>query len=310
MKQCSSTVKKMSLELGGNAPFIVFDDADLDAAADGAITSKYRNAGQTCVCANRLLVEDGIYDAFSAKLLERVRKFKVGSGLEEGVTIGPLIDEPAIAKVRKHVDDAVQKGAKLALGGRPHGAGKLFFEPTVLTEATRTCFSHEKRRSARWRPLSLPRRSRSRRARQRHANTGWLPISTGATWRASGASQKRSNTASSASTPDHLDGGGALRRHEIIGHRPRRVSVRHRRVSRSADPAFRDHIGTVAHGGEHHGNRGGFGRHPHLGTAGNLECFTRCGSPLAPHRQFASHRRGSVDPMGEALEPALDHGGS
>ena len=136
MKQCSSTVKKLSLELGGNAPFIVFDDADLDAAAEGAITSKYRNAGQTCVCANRLLVDDAVYDAFCAKLVERVRKFKVGNGLEEGVTIGPLIDEPAVAKVRNHIDDAVQKGAKLALGGQPHRAGKLFFEPTVLTEAT------------------------------------------------------------------------------------------------------------------------------------------------------------------------------
>jgi succinate-semialdehyde dehydrogenase/glutarate-semialdehyde dehydrogenase len=136
MKQCSSTMKKLSLELGGNAPFIVFDDADLDAAADGAIASKYRNAGQTCVCANRLLVEDAIYDAFSAKLVERVRKFKVGDGMDEGVNIGPLIDEPAIAKVRTHIDDAVKKGAKLALGGGPHRAGKLFFEPTVLTEAT------------------------------------------------------------------------------------------------------------------------------------------------------------------------------
>jgi succinate-semialdehyde dehydrogenase / glutarate-semialdehyde dehydrogenase len=135
MKQCSSTVKKLSLELGGNAPFIVFDDADLDAAADGAIASKYRNAGQTCVCANRILVEDSVYDAFSAKLVERVRKFKVGNGMEEGVIIGPLIDEPAVAKVRTHIDDAVKKGAKLALGGSAHRAGKLFFEPTVLTEA-------------------------------------------------------------------------------------------------------------------------------------------------------------------------------
>ncbi len=136
MRQCASTVKKISLELGGNAPFIVFDDADLDAAADGAIASKYRNAGQTCVCANRLLVQEGIYEAFCAKLVERVRKFKVGNGMEEGVTIGPLIDEPAVAKVRSHIDDAVKKGAKLVLGGKPHGAGPLFFEPTVLTDAT------------------------------------------------------------------------------------------------------------------------------------------------------------------------------
>jgi succinate-semialdehyde dehydrogenase/glutarate-semialdehyde dehydrogenase len=136
MKQCSSTVKKISLELGGNAPFIVFDDADLDAAADGAIASKYRNAGQTCVCANRLLVQDAVYDKFCAKLVERVQKFKVGNGMEEGVTIGPLIDEPAVAKVRSHIADAVEKGAKVVLGGKPHRAGPLFFEPTVLTNAT------------------------------------------------------------------------------------------------------------------------------------------------------------------------------
>jgi succinate-semialdehyde dehydrogenase/glutarate-semialdehyde dehydrogenase len=136
MKQCSSTVKKISLELGGNAPFIVFDDADLDAAADGAIASKYRNAGQTCVCANRLLVQDGVYETFCAKLVERVRKFKVGNGMEEGVNIGPLIDEPAVAKVRSHIADAIEKGGKVVLGGKPHRAGPLFFEPTVLTDAT------------------------------------------------------------------------------------------------------------------------------------------------------------------------------
>jgi succinate-semialdehyde dehydrogenase/glutarate-semialdehyde dehydrogenase len=136
MKQCSSTVKKVSLELGGNAPFIVFDDADLDAAADGAIASKYRNAGQTCVCANRLLVQDSVYEAFAAKLAERVQKFKVGNGMEAGVTIGPLIDEPAIAKVKTHIEDALSKGAKVALGGKPHAAGKLFFEPTILTGVT------------------------------------------------------------------------------------------------------------------------------------------------------------------------------
>ncbi|MET0592624.1 MAG: NAD-dependent succinate-semialdehyde dehydrogenase, partial [Polyangiaceae bacterium] len=136
MKQCADTVKKISLELGGNAPFIVFDDADLDAAADGAIASKYRNAGQTCVCANRLLVQDRIYDAFAAKLIDRVKKLKVGLGTEEGVTIGPLIDEHAIAKVEEHVADAVAKGAKVALGGKSHPAGPLFFEPTVLTEAS------------------------------------------------------------------------------------------------------------------------------------------------------------------------------
>jgi succinate-semialdehyde dehydrogenase / glutarate-semialdehyde dehydrogenase len=138
MKQCASTVKKVSLELGGNAPFIVFEDADLDLAVEGAIQSKYRNAGQTCVCANRLLIQDGIYDAFAKKLVERVRALKVGNGREEGVTIGPLIDEAAVAKVQKHVDDAIGKGAKLALGGKPHSAGKLFYEPTVLLDTSAT----------------------------------------------------------------------------------------------------------------------------------------------------------------------------
>jgi succinate-semialdehyde dehydrogenase/glutarate-semialdehyde dehydrogenase len=132
LEQCARTVKKTSMELGGNAPFIVFDDADLDAAADGAIASKYRNAGQTCVCANRILVQDKVYDAFAAKLAERVAKFKIGNGLEPGVTIGPLIDEAAVRKVEEHVSDAVAKGAKVVTGGKRHALGGLFFEPTIL----------------------------------------------------------------------------------------------------------------------------------------------------------------------------------
>jgi len=132
--QAAATVKKVSMELGGNAPFIVFDDADLDAAADGAIASKYRNAGQTCVCANRILVQDQVYDAFAAKLAERVGKFKVGNGMEQGVTIGPLIDEAAVEKVEHHIADAVAKGAKVAMGGKRLGG--LFFEPTILTGVT------------------------------------------------------------------------------------------------------------------------------------------------------------------------------
>jgi succinate-semialdehyde dehydrogenase/glutarate-semialdehyde dehydrogenase len=111
LKQCAATVKKTSMELGGNAPFIVFEDADLDAAADGAIASKYRNAGRTCVCANRLLVQDSVYDAFAAKLVERVRKLKVGNGMQSGVTIGPLIDDNAVAKVEEHISDAIGKCA-------------------------------------------------------------------------------------------------------------------------------------------------------------------------------------------------------
>jgi len=132
LEQCARTVKKTSMELGGNAPFIVFDDADLDAAADGAIASKYRNAGQTCVCANRILVQDKVYDAFAAKLAARVAKFKIGNGLEPGVTIGPLIDEAAVKKVEEHVSDAVAKGAQVITGGKRHALGGLFFEPTIL----------------------------------------------------------------------------------------------------------------------------------------------------------------------------------
>jgi len=136
MEQCARTVKKTSMELGGNAPFIVFDDADLDAAAEGAIASKYRNAGQTCVCANRLLVQDAVYDAFAERLARQVAKLKVGNGMEPGVTIGPLIDAAALRKVQEHVDDALALGARLATGGRPHALGGTFYEPTILLGVT------------------------------------------------------------------------------------------------------------------------------------------------------------------------------
>ncbi|MBB5189696.1 succinate-semialdehyde dehydrogenase/glutarate-semialdehyde dehydrogenase [Silvimonas terrae] len=135
--QSAETVKKLSMELGGNAPFIVFDDADLDAAVEGAIASKYRNAGQTCVCANRLLVQAGVYDAFAAKLAAAVGKLKVGNGFEAGVTQGPLIDDNAVAKVEEHIADAVAKGAQVILGGKRHHLGQTFFEPTVITGVTR-----------------------------------------------------------------------------------------------------------------------------------------------------------------------------
>jgi succinate-semialdehyde dehydrogenase/glutarate-semialdehyde dehydrogenase len=136
MKQCADTMKKISLELGGNAPFIVFDDADLDASVEGALASKYRNAGQTCVCANRLYVQDGVYDAFAAKLAAKVKGFKVGAGTEPGVVIGPLIDEQGVKKVEAHVADALGKGAQVLLGGKRHSLGGLFFQPTVLTGVT------------------------------------------------------------------------------------------------------------------------------------------------------------------------------
>jgi succinate-semialdehyde dehydrogenase/glutarate-semialdehyde dehydrogenase len=136
MMQCAATVKKLSLELGGNAPFMVFDDADLDAAVQGAIASKYRNTGQTCVCANRLLVQDGVYDEFARKLAAAVGSLRVGNGLEGVTDQGPLIDGKAVAKVEEHIADAVRKGAGVALGGKRHALGGTFFEPTILTGVT------------------------------------------------------------------------------------------------------------------------------------------------------------------------------
>jgi succinate-semialdehyde dehydrogenase / glutarate-semialdehyde dehydrogenase len=136
MKQSADTIKKLSLELGGNAPFIVFDDADLDAAVEGAIISKYRNAGQTCVCANRLYVQAGVYDVFAEKLVAAVAKLKVGNGFEPGVQQGPLIDNAAVEKVEEHVQDAVSKGGQVLLGGKRHALGQTFFEPTVLANVT------------------------------------------------------------------------------------------------------------------------------------------------------------------------------
>lgn len=136
MRQCADQIKKISLELGGNAPFIVFDDADLDAAVEGAMISKYRNAGQTCVCANRLYVQAGVYDAFAEKLAEAVNTLKVGDGFGDGVTTGPLIDANGLAKVEDHVADALEKGASVVTGGKPADAGGLFYEPTVLTGVT------------------------------------------------------------------------------------------------------------------------------------------------------------------------------
>jgi succinate-semialdehyde dehydrogenase / glutarate-semialdehyde dehydrogenase len=136
MAQCAGTVKKITMELGGNAPFIVFDDADLDAAVAGAIASKYRNTGQTCVCANRLLVQAGVYDTFARKLVQAVAQLKVGDGLRGPTDQGPLIDAKALAKVEEHLQDAVSKGARIAYGGQRHALGGTFFEPTVVTEVT------------------------------------------------------------------------------------------------------------------------------------------------------------------------------
>lgn len=136
MRECADTIKKVSLELGGNAPFIVFDDADLDAAVVGALASKYRNAGQTCVCANRLLVQDGVYDQFAEKLAAAVAGLKIGNGLEEGITQGPMIDEKALQKVEEHIADAKEKGGEVIAGGKRHALGGRFFEPTIIKHVT------------------------------------------------------------------------------------------------------------------------------------------------------------------------------
>nr|WP_254055060.1 NAD-dependent succinate-semialdehyde dehydrogenase [Kiloniella sp. EL199] len=136
MKQCAETVKKTSMELGGNAPFIVFDDADLDAAVEGAMMSKFRNAGQTCVCSNRILVQEGVYDAFAKKLVEKTATLKVAPGIEDGAQQGPLINAAASSKVSELIEDAVSKGAKTEIGGNPHDLGGTFFEPTVITGVT------------------------------------------------------------------------------------------------------------------------------------------------------------------------------
>ena len=136
MSQCAGTVKKVSLELGGNAPFIVFDDADLDAAVEGAIASKYRNTGQTCVCANRILVQDKVYDAFAEKFAAAVRKLNPAPGTDPTASQGPLIEDDAVAKVERHIADAVAKGGKVIVGGKRHARGGRFFEPTVVVNVT------------------------------------------------------------------------------------------------------------------------------------------------------------------------------
>ncbi|WP_250495157.1 NAD-dependent succinate-semialdehyde dehydrogenase [Caballeronia sp. GAWG1-1] len=136
LEKCAGTVKKTSMELGGNAPFIVFDDADLDAAVNGAITSKFRNAGQTCVCVNRFLVQDGVHDAFVGKLAKAITQLKVGNGLDGDTKVGPLIDDKAVAKAREHIDDALARGGRLMVGGEADAYGANFFQPTLLTGAT------------------------------------------------------------------------------------------------------------------------------------------------------------------------------
>ena len=200
MRQAAGTVKRVALELGGNAPFIVFDDADLDQAVAGAMASKYRNAGQTCVCANRIFVQAGVYDAFAEKLAAAVARLKVGAGTEEGVTQGPLINAEAVRKVEEHVADAVAKGAKVVTGGRRHARGGTFYEPTILTGATTAMQLAQEETFGPWPRSSSSRARRTRSGSPTTRRSGWPLTSTRATSGACGAWPRRWRAASSAST--------------------------------------------------------------------------------------------------------------
>jgi succinate-semialdehyde dehydrogenase/glutarate-semialdehyde dehydrogenase len=221
MEQSASSIKKLSLELGGNAPFIVFDDADLDAAVEGAIASKYRNAGQTCVCANRIYVQDGVYDAFAAKLVEAVKKLKVGDGMENGVTQGPLINEQAVKKVEQHVADAVGKGARVLLGGKRHALGHGFFEPTVLADVTPAMQVAREETFGPMAPLFRFKTDDEAVALANDTEFGLASYFYSATSAASGVA-KGWNTAWWASYRAHLQRSRAVRRRQAIGPGPRR----------------------------------------------------------------------------------------
>ncbi len=231
MAQCADTMKKVSMELGGNAPFIVFDDADLDAAVAGAMASKYRNSGQTCVCTNRILVQDGVYDEFAKRLVAAVNALKVAPAHEAGAEQGPLINAKAVLKIQEHIDDAVAKGAKVLAGGKPHALGGSFFEPTVLGERD-PGDAGGARRDLRPAGADLPLqdRGRSHRHGQRHrVRPGLLPVhprpgprlarQRGAGIRHGGGQRGY-----------HLHRDRPVRRHQGVRYRPRRFEVRHRRL--------------------------------------------------------------------------------
>ncbi len=242
MQQCAGTVKKLSLELGGNAPFIVFDDADIEMAVKGAIASKYRNAGQTCVCANRILVQDGVYDAFTKRLAETAGAMKVADGFEPGAVIGPLIDMKAVEKVEAHIADAVKKGAKIVTGGKRAAQGGSFFEPTVLTDVTTDMVITKEETFGPGRPaLPLQERRRGRQDGQRHRVRPRLlflqprhrPHLAG---RRSPRIRHRRHQ-----RRHHLDRDRPFRRHEGKRHRPRRLEIRHRGIPRSQIPLHGRH---------------------------------------------------------------------
>ncbi len=240
MAQSAQTVKKMSMELGGNAPFLVFDDADLDAAVEGAMMSKYRNAGQTCVCANRILVQDSVYDAFAAKLADKVKALKVGPGTEAGVNIGPLIDAAAVAKVEEHIQDAVSKGAKVVAGGKRH-------TPVLRADAAhrREYYDEgDQGRDLRTGRAAVPLQDRGRGHRhgQRYrVRPGELLLRTRhrphlARRRRPGVGHRRHQHR------HHLHRSLALRRREAVGHRARGQQIRYRGVPRGEVPVHGRHL--------------------------------------------------------------------
>ena len=239
MAQCAATVKKVSLELGGNAPFIVFDDADLDAAVEGAIASKYRNTGQTCVCANRLLVQASVYDEFASRLGRAVDKLKVGPGLDEGVNQGPLIDNAAVEKVESHIRDAVAKGATVAKGGRRMTPAGRFFEPTVLTNVTPEMDIAREETFGPVAPLFRFATEADAMRWPTRRSSVWPRTSTAATSAACGVSPRRSIRHRRRQYRADFNRGGTVRRDEGVGHRARRIEVRTRGISRGQIPLLR-----------------------------------------------------------------------
>ena len=248
MQQCAGTVKKLSLELGGNTPFIVFDDADIEMAVKGAIASKYRNAGQTCVCANRILVQDGVYDAFTKRLAETAGAMKVADGFEPGAVIGPLIDMKAVEKVEAHIADAVKKGAKVVTGGKRAAQGGSFFEPTVLTDVTTDMVITKEETFG---PVAPLYRFKSEADAVKMANDtptlpsparggglgGGLTVAPRVCARRRGArTRQRRHQRSSPGTSI-----ATVRRHEGERHRPRKLEIRHRGIPRGQIPLHGRH---------------------------------------------------------------------
>ena len=239
MKQVAPTIKKISLELGGNAPFIVFDDADLDAAAEGAIISKYRNAGQTCVCANRFFVHDKVYDAFAAKLARGSQRSRSAAAPRRGVTQGPLINADAVAKVEEHLADAKARGAKVATGGKRHALGGTFYEPTVLTGVTPEMQIFREETFGPVAPLiPLQGRRRSRRAREPdRVRPRLLLLQPRHRPHLARRRSARIRDGRRQHRPHHHR-GRAVRRHEAVRARPRRLrSTASRNSSRSSTSA-------------------------------------------------------------------------